>query len=176
MKTLKTLSLFILLTLVTTVAMTQPQRGNNRPADGILTAEVAEQLNLSDAQKGRILTLRQAQLARMQTIRDEFRSGDMTPNQFQELREERMVAHDEELKSVLSTEQYEKLLVIRQDRQSANREGRNMRQGNRQGAGGAGYQRNNSERGSGYMRNAGQGPNRGIPVDSMRQRRNQPQN
>jgi len=145
MKTLKTITLLVSLVLIASVAISQPQRGNNRPADGILTPEVAQQLNLTDAQKGRILTLRQEQLAKMESLRESFRDGNMTPNAFQEQRTALWSVHDEDLKTVLSADQHAKLITIRQERQDANRSGRNMGQGNRPGNRGAGYMRNNRQ-------------------------------
>lgn len=184
MKTLKTLTLLVSLVLIAVVAVAQPQRGANRPADGILTPEVSAQLNLTDAQKGRILTLRQDQLAKMQALRETFQAGDMTPNAFQERREALMTAHDEDLKAVLSADQYEKLVTIRAERQAANREGRNVGRG--AGNRGAGYMRGNDNRGGymrnsdtpgqGYMRNQDNRPGRMAPADTTRQRRNIPRN
>ena len=155
MKTFKALTITLVLLLVAGIATSDAQRRGMQqgPVDGgILSAEVTEQLQLTDAQRLRILDLRTAQQVRMRELRDTFRDGDTTPNEMREQREALRESHDTALKDILSEEQFEKLMTIRAERQALNRSQRP----NRNNAAGYGTG-NRGPRGAGVQ---GQGPNR----------------
>lgn len=100
-----------------------------RPDAGILSTEMAGQLALTDDQKAKLFDLRAEQLSAMKALRDEFRTGDVSPNNMRAKREELQANHENDLKAILTTEQYEKLVTIRTERRKINREGRPGRDG-----------------------------------------------
>jgi Spy/CpxP family protein refolding chaperone len=133
MKTLKSIIAFAVLLLIVSVVQAQPQRGQNRMAldAGILSAEIADQLNLTDEQKVKLFDLRTNQMAAMQSLREEFQSGDVSPNDMRAKREALQANHENDLKGILTSEQYQKLVTIRDERQKINRENRPGRDGQR---------------------------------------------
>jgi len=134
MKTMKSILTLLVLLLMVSAVEAQSQRGQNRmgpPDAGIVSAEVAEQLNLSDEQKVKLFDLRTAQMATMQSLRQEFQSGDVSPNDMRAKREALQANHEKDLKAILTSDQYEKLVTIREDRRKMNRENRPGRDGER---------------------------------------------
>jgi len=133
MKTMKSIMILAALLLFVSVVQAQPQRGQQRmaPDAGILSADVAEKLNLSDDQKVKLFDLRTTQMAAMQSIREEFQSGDVSPNDMRAKREALQASHESDLKGILTTEQYQKLVTIRDERRKINRENRPGRDGQR---------------------------------------------
>ncbi|KPP99171.1 MAG: hypothetical protein HLUCCA01_11865 [Bacteroidetes bacterium HLUCCA01] len=154
MKTLKALSLTLITLLALGIFTAEAQRGMQRgSADGgILSAEMSEALQLTDQQKLQILELRQTQQARMQSLRENFRQGDMTPNQMRAQRDELRNGNDPALQEILTEEQFAKLVELRAERRAIN-------QANRPGRGGAdGYQRGNrGNRGAGMQQGTPRG-------------------
>jgi len=113
---------------------------------------MSEALQLTDQQKLQILELRQTQQARMQSLRENFRQGDMTPNQMRAQRDELRNGNDPALQEILTEEQFAKLVELRAERRAIN-------QANRPGRGGAdGYQRGNrGNRGAGMQQGTPRG-------------------
>lgn len=133
MKPMKPIFTIAILLLIVSVVQAQPQRGQNRmaPDAGILSAEMADKLNLTDDQKVKLFDLRTKQMAAMQTLREDFQSGDVSPNDMRSKREALQASHENDLKGILTTEQYQKLVTLRDERQSINRNNRPGRDGQR---------------------------------------------
>jgi len=137
MKTLKSLLVLAVLVLATTAVVAQPrpmQRGAGPDVE--LPAEFLASLNLTDAQKAQLFDLRVAHAKDAQAMREAFRSGDVAPNTMREMRQSIQAKHDNELKSILNEEQFNKMTEFRAERQEKNRELREGRQGMRGQRGG----------------------------------------
>jgi Spy/CpxP family protein refolding chaperone len=140
MKSLKIISTALTLLLVFSVVDSQAQRQRQMervgPASGgILSAEMTETLQLTDEQRLKILDLRNEHLASMRALGVTFREGDLSPNELRERREALIISHDEELKSVLTEEQFTKLEAIRTARRQAADSRREANRSNRPGRG-----------------------------------------
>jgi hypothetical protein len=145
MKTLKIITTVLALLLVASVVDSQAQRQRQMERQGpvtggILSPEMTELLQLTDQQRLKILDLRNENLTRMREINTTFREGDLSRNELQARREALRASHDEQLKSVLSAEQFSKLETVRTARQQAAEARREANRTNRPGRGNdAGY-------------------------------------
>lgn len=133
MKTLKSIIILTVWMLAVAVTTSDAQRMTQRTGGpvGVMPAELLEQLQLTDEQKVALFDLRALHAKNLQSMREEFRTGDVSPNSMRTQREALQAEHDNQLKSILNAEQYETLVTYRKQRQESNRSMRGDRPGMR---------------------------------------------
>jgi len=92
---------------------------------GQLTEEMIASLELTPVQAAKFEELRTQHFAKMSDLRTEFRSGEMTPNDFRAKRETLQETHQTAVRALLNDKQYATLAEIRQKqrRTAMNRQG-----------------------------------------------------